>query len=621
MVDEVPIGASVGPADPSLAEFVAAAPEFSSADRRKIIDQALLLIEQLYVHLPLKRAMYAVDPVQHLKLLHHRVDDLSERQFHEELIATLRSVRDLHTTYTLPDPYRQRVAVLPFRLERCFDGDKPRYLVTALEFGFSHESFAVAVEVTHWNGIPVQRAVEQNGDLTSAGNREARLARGLDSLTHRPMSLLAAPVEDWVVISYLADGARHDIRFIWQVLEIPPPPVERIAAPGDVPAAATYGIDRLVEELRRTKKAMFAPDKVALDRRIADADPTVDLRVHSAISDALEFRALDTPGRQVGYLRIRTFNVPDVDAFVDEVLRIVNLLPATGLIIDVRGNGGGAMAAGERLLQLFTPRPIEPERAHFINTPLTLRLVTEVPWLAAWHPSMEQSVELGTVYSDGFPIEDGHLERCNALGQRYFGPVLLIVDALCYSATDIFAAGFQDHGIGPVLGTDGNTGAGGANAWEQAFLTTLLPDVFPALPGHSGLGVAVRQTRRVGERAGDLLEDLGVVPDEVHRMTRDDVLNANVDLIARATTLLAGMPSRHFDVAAEVPRDGGLLVRLTTAGLTRVDVYVDGRPRSTLDVQDGQQEVEVPVTGPGPHRLELCGYDGGGLVARRRFVQ
>ena len=45
------------------------------------------------------------------------------------------------------------------------------------------------------------------------------------------------------------------------------------------------------------------------------------------------------------------------------------------------------------------------------------------------------------------------------------GPVVLITDARCYSTTDIFAAGFQDHKVGTILGTDNNTGAGGANVW------------------------------------------------------------------------------------------------------------------------------------------------------------
>ena len=34
----------------------------SDAQRRLVLDQAEILIEEIYVHLPLKRAMHAVDP-------------------------------------------------------------------------------------------------------------------------------------------------------------------------------------------------------------------------------------------------------------------------------------------------------------------------------------------------------------------------------------------------------------------------------------------------------------------------------------------------------------------------------------------------------------------------------
>ena len=38
-----------------------------------------------------------------------------------------------------------------------------------------------------------------------------------------------------------------------------------------------------------------------------------------------------------------------------------------------------------------------------------------------------------------------------------------------------FAAGFQDHGLGPILGVSGNTGAGGANVWTHDLLRDLWP--------------------------------------------------------------------------------------------------------------------------------------------------
>ena len=40
---------------------------------------------------------------------------------------------------------------------------------------------------------------------------------------------------------------------------------------------------------------------------------------------------------------------------------------------------------------------------------------------------------------------------------------MLIIDPGCYSTTDMFAAGFQDHEIGKTRRVGGHTGAGGAS--------------------------------------------------------------------------------------------------------------------------------------------------------------
>jgi len=96
---------------------------------------------------------------------------------------------------------------------------------------------------------------------------------------------------------------------------------------------------------------------------------------------------------------------------------------------------------------------------------------------------------------------------------------LLVTSARCYSTTDFFAAGFQDHGIGLILGVDSNTGAGGANVWTHALLCRLFaasdspPSPFQTLPNEAGMSVAIRRSLRVGPRAGTEVEDLGVTPD------------------------------------------------------------------------------------------------------------
>ena len=50
----------------------------------------------------------------------------------------------------------------------------------------------------------------------------------------------------------------------------------------------------------------------------------------------------------------------DPAAFVAEFVRLVELLPQEGLILDVRGNGGGHIFASEFTLQTLTPAPDHP---------------------------------------------------------------------------------------------------------------------------------------------------------------------------------------------------------------------------------------------------------------------
>jgi hypothetical protein len=265
----------------------------------------------------------------------------------------------------------------------------------------------------------------------------------------------------------------------------------------------------------------------------------------------------------------------------------------------------------------------------FINTPLNLRICKRHEGnpvgidLGPWVASIRDSVETGAIYSRGFPITPN--EFANQWGQQYHGPVILVTDARCYSATDIFAAGFKDHDIGPILGVDDNTGAGGANVWTHSLLRTLLRLPAPAdtespyesLPNEAGMRVAIRRTLRVGERVGTPLEDLGVRPDQRHFMTKTDLLGENADLIARAAAILTTLPVRQL-VAGTSQSGATLTVTATTTGLTRLDTYIDGRPVESLDINDGTHTFDVELP-PGAMLLELAGYDAGDYVAARKL--
>ena len=76
------------------------------------------LLDGLYVHLPLKRAMYGIDPVQQLRRLHERARLMSDDAFHREIGGILTNLRDAHTAYIAPSPLAGTAARLPFLVEQ-----------------------------------------------------------------------------------------------------------------------------------------------------------------------------------------------------------------------------------------------------------------------------------------------------------------------------------------------------------------------------------------------------------------------------------------------------------------------------------------------------------------------
>ena len=510
LVDAGPAGEQLRATTVDLPSVLASAGQLTLDERKVIVDQAIVLLTETYVHLPFKRAMHAIDPVQRLRLLRHRLDETTpetmppEIEFHAEVTSTLTSLRDLHTGYRLPLPFGTKVAWLPFLVEEVWDRGEASYLITKWVLDSWPDARMAGARVTHWNGTPIDVAVRRNAELTAGSNRDARHARGVGSLTVRPLATGLPPDEEWVDLRWIDDsGEAHVHHQEWLVFE----PGQAVGPSDLLAETSAIGVDRYTDEIQQARLALFAPTIAQAAREASDTALQTPMRDASAglesfmpwVFRAMEVRRSDTDDSSpaFGYIRIFSFNVPNATAFVDEFARLAGLLPGDGLIIDVRGNGGGLIYAAEQLLQLLTPREIEPQSAQFVNTPLNLRICrkhrrsTTISGLVLepWIESIEQATRTAATFSRGFPITGPH--DANSRGQRYHGPVVLVTDALSYSATDMFAAGFQDHEVGPVIGVGGATGAGGANVWSHGLLCALMqPDgidggpvaVHPAAP-------------------------------------------------------------------------------------------------------------------------------------------
>lgn len=631
----------------SLREFASLTGNMSLSDRQLVLEQALVLLEQAYVHLPMKRAMHASDPIQRLRLLQFRLSQQSdarmdpELEFHREVGSIFQSVHDLHTNYLLPSPFREHTAFLPFLVEEYYDREEQsHYLLSKVADGFEHPTFVPGVEILYWNGTPIRKAIQAIAALESGSNPTAQFARGLSTLTIRPMVRVLPPDEEWVNVTFRdSNGNSHEIRQQWKVW-----------APGtsigvdpdsgtDFKARASLGFDLETDAVNQAKKELYAPQAAAAEKKVQRR------RIPFQSSDAVlpthmptVFRAntFQTRKTEYGYIRIFSFNVPHADRFLDEFLRLLEQLPEEGLILDVRGNGGGLIHAAEQLLQIFTPHEVHPEPAQFVTTPLMLRVCrNHAPSnldrsfnLEPWVASIRHAVSTGSTYSTGHPITSD--KAANDRGQHYYGGVVLITDALCYSATDMFAAGFKDHRIGKILGVHDNTGAGGANVWSHALLRQLLENSseeenpLKPLPHNAGMRVAARRTIRVGEQSGMPVEDLGVQPDEIHRMTVKDLLQGNKDLLKHAAKILARLPK--YALQAEVLSDSlrgrarkrTLQMGIRAQNIDRVDLRIHQKPAGSYAISDRVLKVTLEEV-PRSAVVEITGVKKTKIVARKRF--
>lgn len=591
----------------------------TGADRLRIVETILHVIEGTYCHLPQKRAAYASNPVQALRLLRGRAVDLSNSEFHLAIASIVTGLRDAHTLYSGPRERQRHVAVLPFLVEQYGPPDRPEFLVSKVSAPelIGDPRFEQGVRLTSWNGIPFTRAVDVYADRETGGRQDARRARALESLTFRGLRHGPPPDEMRVVVGFVPlknghddpDGVPVEITMDWRVVT----PREAPTATGNAPgsrASRYMGVDPGAEQVRRAKKLLFSGE-LWHDEESRAPKARGPKWLETTMQDVLAARVLDDG--KTGYVRIWSFDVEDDDAFVAELSRLLRQLPQTGLILDLRGNPGGLIWAAERALQLFTPNRIVPTRFSLVANEVTTAMAGS-PFnrleLEAWLPSLESAISTGEQYSQPLPLTDP--EWCNDIGQRYGGPVVCVVDPNTYSAGDLFAAGFVDNQIGPLVSVGEATGGGGANVWTNFDVSDALADTpfeLQSLPKGVGYSLAIRRAIRSGPSDGIPIEDMGVSGLR-YSMTRRDLLEGNQDLTAFCTKLLSNVQQSAMDVAID---DGAL--RVTTSGLNQLETYLDGRPLERVrEITNGVHVVPRPAEG----LIEFVGRRGDTICQRRR---
>jgi hypothetical protein len=248
--------------------------------------------------------------------------------------------------------------------------------------------------------------------------------------------------------------------------------------------------ERLLRELGtlRADLGLRAGKRVAVRLRGAGAERELLLEV-AAVKPVYgawprtESRLLDG---NVGYLRLPSMrSEPEFLDGIDAAMQ--SFRGARALVVDVRGNGGGSRDALRRLFPYFLgpddPPVVANVAAVLLSTcgradPASL-LADRGLHLADWQGWTDAQRAAITQFARGFAPEwqppKGRFSPWHflVLGRtdnpaafHYTGPVLLLIDAGCFSATDVFVAALRTRPQVKLVGTATSGGSGRARPYR-----------------------------------------------------------------------------------------------------------------------------------------------------------
>ncbi len=155
------------------------------------------------------------------------------------------------------------------------------------------------------------------------------------------------------------------------------------------------------------------------------------------------------------------------------------LKDAVGLIIDLRGNGGGTF--------------------------------NSIDWLGSW--TLAEPVSFGTLNVSRIPLTLSSTPQARGFKKK----VAVLIDQNSFSAAEIFAAGVQDAKAGRIYGT-----ASGGQC---------LPSMFITLPSGFRLQTLIGAEQRA---SGGHIEKVGVTPDVIIEVTSAGLLDGKDAVIEKA---------------------------------------------------------------------------------------
>lgn len=274
------------------------------------------------------------------------------------------------------------------------------------------------------------------------------------------------------------------------------------------------------------RTAILLGEPLQVARRVVQAPAS------APVATGFSFHRL--PG-DVGYLDFRQMSdAAAFDAFLRRVFTEIRDQPVTGLIVDLRANGGGDSGLGVALLDYINGKPYKMAGRKEWRASRRYKdyMKSHLPLLVRWMP-LEYLHPLGRKFfstpDGGMAIFEGETLTPGSNALRYQGPVCFLIGPNTFSSAMMLANAVKDYKLATLIGEE--TG-GVPNAFGEVYMFDL-PNTRLAMGVSSAFFV---------RSSGEAADQRGVLPDIEARPTTTDRAAGMDTVLKAAKGWIAGQP-------------------------------------------------------------------------------
>lgn len=482
--------------------------DYTLPQKKLVLEQAKLIVNEVYVHRELKIKTFGADPAPVFKDLETNLEKMPTEDFHKKLSSMFTAFRDRHTLYYFPKPFACYQTILPIYLREVTDGTGKR--VIAINGLVDNDEVNKLIKptkikrgdvVVSYNGEPVEKVIVKNYPISTGANNSAARHLSIQYLRFREHTLDLLPDTNTVKITLKnAQGKTYSEELPW----------------------------------------ISQKDWQCISEAGGATPPSMNTEEEDV--DVFFWQVIKNQYGTFGYIEIPTFDSEKADYWVERFKVIVRdeFKNTDGLIFDVRFNGGGNSSIAEKIIQYFTPKYVKPQLDILKATDTNLLFLKTSNAKDPFTLATLEAQKNGQRYTK--PLALNNEASMNSQGQFYFKPIAVFTDGYCYSSCDMFSAHMQDNGAATIFGERETTGAGGGNVFTlDKFIGYMngAPGPFKQLPYGQDIWFAFRQTIRTGKNAGKLIENEGVKTEIINFPTIKDLMQDNVVQIGNISKYLA----------------------------------------------------------------------------------